>query len=144
MWKGAVLSFLYVHPPPSWALLPPGSRTRPCCPWPSGLLLGLESPGPSPQGGWGRALLPQLGDRAGPGSPSNMKRRRLLTTPRETWKVMEGLGGVSAEAGDLPNFIREAGVGRAERLPAPAWGQGIGFGQHLGRGLLQAGAFWGG
>lgn len=55
---------------------------------------------------------------------------------------MEGLGGESAEAGDLPNFIREAGVGRAGRLPA--WGQGIGFRQHSGRGLLQAGAFWGG
>lgn len=51
---------------------------------------------------------------------------------------MEGLGGVSAEAGDLLNCIREAGAGRAGRLPAPAWGQSIALGERPapGRSLL--------
>ena len=51
-------------------------------------------------GGEGCAFLLHLGDWAGPGAPTIMKRKRLPTT-RESWKVMEGLGGVSAEEGDL-------------------------------------------
>ncbi|XP_034866111.1 transmembrane and coiled-coil domains protein 2 isoform X2 [Mirounga leonina] len=87
--EGGCLLLPAHSPPLSWALLPSGPQTSPCCPWPRGLLLGPESPGPGPQGGWGCALLPHLGDWAGPGAPTIMKRKRLLTTP-DSWKVDKG------------------------------------------------------
>ncbi|XP_032503266.1 transmembrane and coiled-coil domains protein 2 isoform X2 [Phocoena sinus] len=65
--------------PPAWALLPSAC----------GLLLGLETLGTQPAGRWGCAPLPVLGDRAGPGAPAIMKRKRLLTTPG-SWKVDKG------------------------------------------------------
>lgn len=49
-----------------------------------------------------------------------MKRKRLLMTP-ESWKVTEGLGEVSVEAGGgaLPDCPGEAWVGRLPGLHGP-------------------------
>lgn len=127
-WIGAGLSVLHIHPFLSWALVPSGLQTSPCFPWPQSLLPGLETSGPGQQGRWGCAPVPRLGDGAGPGALAVMKRKRLLTT-QESWKVMEGLEGASAEAGDQLNCIRKAGVGQVGRLPAPALGPRGGFGQ---------------
>ena len=129
------------------ALMHPGSPpageekalSAPCCPISSFHAGRQVSPGPSPgprvprpvgafwdpsplrphwqAGGCAPRLL--LRDRAGPGAPATMKRKRLLTTPGSS-KVRAERGEVSAELGGLLSHTREAHMGKWGCFPSEA------------------------
>ena len=88
----------------------PGPSPGPRVPHPVGAFWDPSPLRPHWQaGGCAPRLL--LQDRAGPGAPATMKRKRLLTTPGSS-KVRAGLGEVSAELGGLLSHTGEAHVGK--------------------------------